>query len=215
MPRSWDRVKKRRVNYKIWIHVLIEIILIGVIVFMIFFKDEVSNIVDETNLVDNDLENTEQIYVKVNEKNDYSLTSVDTRYKLFFGEWEVTKIIAEHQRFGGDENAEDLLGTVFYYNHDIMKKDDLIISNAPIYRYYVLPASNARFLQGMPLPSEIGINGDFWVYIEIKTEDIFQEGTSFYIKDDETLIFYDNNVFYEVKRKSYIEQDISVEYEHI
>lgn len=167
-----------------------------------------------------DLQNT--IYDRENEikqlKEDEEILKKmysDTNYKLFFGEWVVTKILAENYRFGAKENAEDLIGTIFYYDFNQIKRNDEITSDMPIYHYYVIPKNNKRFLQYMPLPSELGIEGEFSLFVETKTKNVFIEGISFYVKDDETLILYQNGVFYEMKRKSYKEENISENYEHI
>ena len=142
---------------------------------------------------------------------------LDTNYKLFFGEWIVTKIVGEDERCGKGENAESMLGTVFYYDYDVIKQNGEIISNNPMYKYFVLPKSNREFLYPMPTAFELGIEGEFHLYVETYTEDVFIEGTSFYVKDDNTLVLFSERekAFYEMKRKSYIRENISENYSHI
>lgn len=170
--------------------------------------------------------NLSELQTRVNDKEDeikqlkeneeiLKRTYSDTNYKLFFGEWVVTRILAENYRFGAEENAKELIGTIFYYDFNLIKQNNKITSDMPIYQYHVIPKNNKRFLPYMPLPSQLGIEGEFSLFVETKTKNISTKGTSFYVKDDKTLILFENGAFYEMKRKGYKEENISENYEHI
>lgn len=140
------------------------------------------------------------------------LRAIDGSYKLYFGEWKVEKILCENERFGADEDAQDLMGSTFYYSVDEVKKDGVIIGNNPSYKCYIIPKNEYKYLANMATPEELGISGDFTVYVHILADEIVTTGSSFYIKDDNTLILYENNAFYEMKRISYISDNVESNY---
>lgn len=142
-------------------------------------------------------------------------STIDANYKLFFGEWEVTRLLAKDTRHSSYNSTIDLIGTVFYFDHNLIKYNDEIANKSPFYSYYVIPEANKNFLPSIPPPSALGIEGDFSLYIEVE-EGLASFGyISFYVKDDTTLILFENESFYEMKRKSFIRENISESYEHI
>ena len=160
--------------------------------------------------------------IKVNEDNNskdsknqinYSNNSInnDTEYKLFFGEWEVSKIVGQHQTLLVDINkAKRYLGKKVLFLQEKISFDNQVKITNPKYDLAVVPIINQdkSYIEKMPSLKEIGINGEYFIYVYVN---MYQEnyssflGDEFYIKDDKTLVAFYNDVYYELKRVSYIE----------
>lgn len=122
----------------------------------------------------------------------------DTNYKMFFGEWEVTKAI----NITSTENDNNIIGDMFYYDYDVIKRNSEIITETPIYMYYIIPEEDSNPFYEQPSPKELGINGPYSVRIKVNND--YFDGAEFYVKDDQTLILITlNGAFYEMKRIKY------------
>lgn len=142
--------------------------------------------------------------------NSDSTTAKDTEYKLFYGEWKVNKILGKHLTLSVEtEIAEKILGKRITYSIDSVKNDDIEKVINPNYNYAIVPITqNKTYVEKMPSLQQLGIDGEYFVYVYVynttgQGDDIL--GTEFYIKDDSTLVMLYNDVYYELKRISYIE----------
>ncbi|MHB8131615.1 MAG: hypothetical protein ACYDEX_21750 [Mobilitalea sp.] len=137
----------------------------------------------------------------------------DGGYKMFYGEWEVTKIVGVDIRYPNYpidmERAESLIGRRVSYTYQSFKLEDVEMLKDPIYTIEILPVEkNKSYIGGMPTLEEIGITGNYFAFISIhNVNDLLgdMDGTEFYVKDDNTLILFERDVYYELKRISYIE----------
>lgn len=146
-------------------------------------------------------------------------TYCDTNYKLFFGEWKVGKIIGENQEQGADENADALIGMTYFYSDGGIREGkmssigdgDYVVARQE-YHYYLVPKDSDNLFPNMPSPDELGIEGEYVIFVSVIFSDnsVYSsdamstfKGGNFYVKDNDTLILYANNVFYEMNRISY------------
>lgn len=134
----------------------------------------------------------------------------DTEYKMFYGEWEVAEVLGRHQKEPLEmEIAEELIGnSIAFYREEILI-DGIQVVKDPGYHFTIIPViPDKKYIRYMPSLKEIGITGNYFIYVYIynvfdQTGDLF--GAEFYIKDDQTLVMFYQEVYYELKRISYIE----------
>lgn len=134
----------------------------------------------------------------------------DTEYKMFYGEWEVSKIIGEHKTLPVDiEEAKTNIGKRITYQQDKIIYEGQEERKDPLYNYSIIPVKNPirSYILKMPTLEEIGIKGEYFVFVWIRSPMELKGflGNEFYIKDDNTLIVSYYDVYYELKRISYIE----------
>jgi hypothetical protein len=147
---------------------------------------------------------------------DPRLMFYDREYKLFFGEWKVEKIIGQHYEPSCTmEAAEEIIGKRISYSVDSIKNDGIEVVKMPVYNYHILPVSpDKSYVEKMPTLQEIGISGNYFVYVYADYSIIDQGfdaiGNEFYIKDDTTLIMLEWDYYYELKRVSYVDNILQV-----
>lgn len=129
----------------------------------------------------------------------------DSNYKIFWGRWKITKIIGENIKYGADKDANNLIGVEYQLEEQIISVSNAIYSDFPVYQYYVVDndtisvKENIPILIDMPTPKDLGLNGDFVIFVSVLSRWQQDFELNFYIKDSETLILYANNAFYEMK----------------
>ena len=178
---------------------------------------------DINTIKQNDIEVTEKVgksneeKAEKNDEND--VNSSDTQYKIFFGQWEVTKVV--YARPGMNlEKAEAYIGMKINFTRDAIKIEGQNEILKPQYSIAIIPISNLKdsYVNKMPTLGDIGINGEYFVYVYISTDNLIEKfhvpGNEFYIKDDDTLIALFEDMYYEIKRISYIE-DAEIYKKHI
>jgi hypothetical protein len=178
---------------------------------------------DINTIKQNDIEVTEKVgksneeKAEKNDENDAN--SSDTQYKIFFGQWEVTKVV--YARPGMNlEKAEAYIGMKISFTRDAIKIEGQNEILKPQYSIAIIPIFNLKdsYVNKMPTLGDIGINGEYFVYVYISTDNLIEKfhvpGNEFYIKDDDTLIALFEDMYYEIKRISYIE-DAEIYKKHI
>lgn len=129
-------------------------------------------------------------------------------YKLFYGTWNVTDIISEHRRLGGDEGYEDALNMQITYLPEYYECGDDIRIDIPDYLVSILPMSEVYLSSQEQSIKDLLPDNDYVVYIQVTGQMQGMEeqylGTEFFIKDDNTLYCVANNCIYELTRESYI-----------
>ena len=140
-------------------------------------------------------------------------------YKLFYGTWEVTSIVSEHGRLGGDEGYEDILGLQITYLPDKYEFGGIVSVDKPNYLMSIFPTDSPFFnMQEQVSIKTLMPNSDYFVWVQIVDKPTSSEaitgkdlglevyvGNEFFIKDDETLYCFNYNCIYELKRVSYVE----------
>jgi len=169
---------------------------------------EISKIVeDNTDILGKEVEDlflNEHVY----EQND--------AYKLFYGTWEVTSIVSEHGRLGGDEGYEDILGMQITYLPDKYEFGGIVSIDNPNYLMSVFPI-NSYFLSDQRQASVTTLmpDSDYFVWVQIVDKPTTETGmdygfesyvgNEFFVGDDNTLYSFDYNCIYELKRVSYMD----------
>ncbi|MGG4143826.1 hypothetical protein ABEW34_11880 [Paenibacillus algorifonticola] len=135
----------------------------------------------------------------------------DTAYKLFYGEWEISKVAGTDERFPPDlDVVQQEVGKKIIYSEDKVILDGKEIIENPNYSIAIIPVRDPRrqYIAYMPPLNEIGINGDYFVFVHVLNSVgnyVTDIGTMFYIKDDNTLIMYDDGgTYFEMKRIAHI-----------
>jgi hypothetical protein len=173
--------------------------------------EEISEIVEENaDILGQEVEDTvsdEHVY----EQND--------AYKLFYGTWEITSIVSEHGRLGGDEGCEDILGMQVTYLPDRYEFGGIVTVDNPNYLMSIFPTNSPRLYYSDQISVKTLMpDSDYFVWIQIVDKPTSSEiktgldygyevyvGDEFFIKDDNTLYCYDYNCIYELKRIDYID----------
>lgn len=125
------------------------------------------------------------------------------RYKMYYGEWNVKCLIGENQ-IEKPEKSENIIGANLLLDYgefeiNTVKGGQLAIKD-PYYTTYIIPKNEEPFIKGMPGQREIGLIGDYFTFLQV---DSFPEKVGFFIKDDETLIMFYRNSYYELERQKY------------
>ena len=140
-------------------------------------------------------------------------------YKLFYGTWEVTSIVSEHGRLGGDEGYEDILGLQITYLPDKYEFGGIVSVDKPNYLMSILPTDRPSFYYSDQISVKTLLpDSDYFVLVQIVDKPTSYEaitgkdlglevyvGNEFFIKDDETLYCFNYNCIYELKRVSYVD----------
>lgn len=131
----------------------------------------------------------------------------NSEYKLFYGTWEVTSIVSEHRRLGGDEGCEDILDMQVTYLPDYYEYGEDVRIDDPDYLISILPMSEVYLSWQEQSISALLPDNDYVVYIQVTDQtqrmEVQYMGTEFFIKDDNTLYCVANNCIYELTRVSY------------
>lgn len=144
-------------------------------------------------------------------------------YKMFYGTWEITGIVSEHTRLGGDDGYEDVLGMQIVYTPDEYKNNGICISD-PDYLMSIFPIGD--YCPFLNTQEQVGVKTllpeqDYFMWVQIVNKPILNEsdideqesvslkelyvGNEFFIKDDSTMYCFDYNCIYEMTRVSYID----------
>ena len=130
---------------------------------------------------------------------------IDKSYKLFYGEWEITEIYAEHERLGAQWDAEELIGTKIYMDYEKIEINGKTEVIDPEYRISILPTSIEYYIPYMPTLEELGIQGDYFIHVRVSLEITPPLwGLHFHVKDDNTLYLFYNDACYKVERTKHI-----------
>lgn len=126
-------------------------------------------------------------------------------YKLFYGEWQITELIS-----GSKDQFDSIVGVVMQYDYDSFSV--LGESFTPKYSLSLIPIiQDYQSYTSRTSVQEMGIKGDFFVYIRIydkaQQKIISQPGSTFYVRDDNSLIISFQSVTAIAKRVGYIEDN--------
>jgi len=135
----------------------------------------------------------------------------DPAYKLFFGEWKIRKVVGTNERFPDDPDAvQGEIGKKIIYLENKVILDGKVIIENPNYSIAIIPVHDPhmQYIEYMPPLDEIGIKGDYFVFVDVLDNSgnyVTDIGTLFYIKDDNTLIiFNDGGTYFEMTRIAHI-----------
>jgi|GEM_PF-3879822 hypothetical protein len=131
---------------------------------------------------------------------------------LFFGEWEIEKIIYDGGEHPIGGSPKDLVGKQlgYYSNHLVYDNETEHPINNPVYAYNILLTEGQDFWSAeYPSPAEMGltktnviavnINVSFKEYFN-NARDVRDIFDTFYIKDNKTLILNSKASLFELKR---------------
>lgn len=140
-------------------------------------------------------------------------------YKLFYGTWEVTSIVSEHVRLGGDEGCEDILGMQITYLPDKYEFGGIVSIENPNYLMSIFPTDSPFLnMQEQVSMKTLMPDSDYFVWVQIVDKPTSSEavtgkdfglepyvGDEFFIKDDNTLYCFNYNCIYELKRVNHMD----------
>jgi hypothetical protein len=145
-----------------------------------------------------------------------------SRYKLFYGEWEITKVLGyDYHYMESFEEADDRIGSKVSYEKDRVIADSVSIDKF-IYNYTINPnIGDQCYFYHTLTNEELGLTGSYYVFVHVETyipnvgksKDFI--GDEFFIVDDNSLIFVKNNVFYLAERVSYLDDSEDSHHTHI
>lgn len=129
---------------------------------------------------------------------------IENNEDVFYGSWVVKKAI-ESGRVSAydDEGIKKIIGNIVTFDVNYVSYQNQILKN-PTYQIEVV--SKEDFFDGSYVSFEqLGIDSDFIVKVEISSKDINQGHLLnrvglFFIQNKDTLILYDNGVFFELNR---------------
>lgn len=137
-------------------------------------------------------------------------------YKLFYGTWEISRVVSQHSRLGGNEGYEDVLGMeVIYLPKSYGYRDDVLV-NDPEYQIYIMPMSAAALSWQEKNIYSLLPEVEYFVWVEVANlpedngngkimgQDKYM-GNTFFIKDDNTMYCVNNNCIYEMTRVDFIQ----------
>ncbi|WP_143320585.1 hypothetical protein [Clostridium sp. HBUAS56010] len=156
---------------------------------------------------------------------------INSSYKMFYGEWEITDNLNYKSRLfpspQGDLEevvAPDIIGNRIYFNQNEILFNNTIVGTSPSYWIYIIPViengQQQHFLGDHSISvMELGISGDYFNYVEVNcletTNKLFPiNSTSFYIIDNNTLIFEYDGFEFLMKRVAFIKNADMYEKEH-
>lgn len=177
-------------------------------------KEEINEMPEEnTDILGKEVEEAEDVI-----PNEHVYKQNDA-YKLFYGTWEVTSIVSEHIRLGGDEGCEDILGMQITYLPDKYEFGGIVSIENPNYLMSIFPTDSSFLnMQEQVSMKTLMSDSDYFVWVQIVDKPTSSEavtgkdfglelyvGNEFFIKDDNTLYCFDYNCIYELKRVSYMD----------
>ena len=133
---------------------------------------------------------------------DFTFGYGDSGYKLFFGKWQVSKLIAENIRFGA-RDIDQMIGVTFFFDWDSVSVNDKEITKNPHFTINIIPFNPQPYIPYMPNQNDIGLTGEYYTYFYVD-EMISEYSVGFFIKDDMTLIMEYMEGYYEVNRVLHI-----------
>ena len=197
----------KRVKKLLLIFVITVITIINIVVLIINISTSnnqlLSNIIHRN---DNNPSNVTDNTTQKNTNNASNSIQRDKEYKMFYGEWKVTRIVGKPNRLSlYNEEAENFINQTISYTFDSVKINGVEDVKNPQYFIRLIPVTpDNAYIYGWPSLDEIGITGSYFAYVGTYNPGEFL-AHEFYVKDDATLIMFRNNVYYELKRLSYIE----------
>lgn len=136
-------------------------------------------------------------------------------YKLFYGTWEISRVVSQHSRLGGNEGYEDVIGMeVAYLSKSYGYGDDVLV-NDPEYQIYIMPMSAAALSWQERNIYSLLPGAEYFVWVEVanlpevnKNGELSGQdkyiGNTFFLKDDNTMYCVNNNCIYEMTRVDFI-----------
>lgn len=129
----------------------------------------------------------------------------DKRYKMFYGEWIITKQIGANSAVAF-QNINNMIGkktiftdwkSCFYYDGNNIEID------YPEYNIDIIPVEeNSTCFFNISKMEELGIANNYIVIFTL--EGRYADSMYYIIKDDETLILYCKGIYLEMKRTKYL-----------
>lgn len=153
-----------------------------------------------------DIKQKEKLEVKPKFKN---------TYKLFFGEWEIKRVIGYNNKLGETlPEFSSNIGKKIFYGNDKIECDNLSLDNF-LYSYTILPnEKNECYFYNTLTNEQLGVSGKYYVFVHVETfiKELGYDSTAFigdefFINDDNTLILVKYGVFYLAERVSHIYKD--------
>ncbi len=137
-----------------------------------------------------------------------SSIKVNKGYKLFYGEWIITKRIGINQK-EPVQDIDEMIGKKFVFTDGRVNAycyGREVQVDYPEYTIKIIPVEeNSTYFLHMPTMGELGITNNYIVIFTIKKEsDNGMYDIVFIIKDDETLIMFYKDSYLELKRIKHI-----------
>lgn len=140
-------------------------------------------------------------------------------YKMFYGTWEVTGVVCEHSRLGGDAGYEAIIGRQISYGPERYECNGICIDHPEYMMTIFSGETTSSFIDDFIVMDALLPEQDFYVWVQIvnkpSSEDVEYDaqqygsevyiGDEFFLKDDNTLYCCDYNCVYELTRVSYPE----------
>ncbi|MDP4176812.1 MAG: hypothetical protein Q8900_00540 [Bacillota bacterium] len=197
---------KYKKNIVIIITIFFIVFLISSVIVFLHSRNAKTNTKNITAATKNNKQtiSTENIDKSPNSKSD--VNSRDSLYKMFYGKWKVNKVLAVDVRIGPSKDYKDIIGKTIEYSYNNIKIDDIEMLNNPEYDFILAPTEpNTCVIETLPSISELGIQGKYFAAVDVANRFNSSEvmiGGQFYIKDNLTLIMFDNYAYYELTRIS-------------
>ena len=135
-------------------------------------------------------------------------------YKMFYGTWEISRVVSQHSRLGGDEGYEDVLGMEIIYLPQSYGYGEEVNVNNPEYQIYILPMSAAALSWQERNIYSLLPAAEYFVWVEVANLPVNDEngkivedqyiGHTFFLKDENTMYCVNNNCIYEMTRVDFI-----------
>lgn len=128
-------------------------------------------------------------------------------YLAIYGKWKVKKIITHsNQIYMKEKEIKRLIGTDVEMDEGWIKVNGRVVSTNYKAQINVIPILSKEqvYMEGHPTLNELGINGDYFIYIEIisgKDNEVYNEPfRKIYIKDKETIIVEEEGYYLELQK---------------
>ena len=147
------------------------------------------------------------------EEREYHVYRQKDAYKLFYGTWEFTSVVAGEKCLAEDNESDELIGTQVKYLPEKYRWNKNSI-NYPNYIISMIPqtadSDDPNFEDWMQYDmKELIPDEPYYIGVQIAnkpedTEGVYM-GTKFFLKDDNTMYALEDDCIYELKRVEYIE----------
>lgn len=139
--------------------------------------------------------------VKVDNIEDSGVINKETKsnsYESYFGTWKVTKYYMPGINALSMEEAKGYIGKVCEYSEDTFTSDGAV-TYQPDYQEFEETSDDFLTNYGGITLSSIGITADSVKWVNINNS--FDFGSSFYVKDDNTILISMDGVFFEAVKQ--------------
>lgn len=187
-------------------------------------EDEEENVTNEEEIVANEeaiAANEEE--VATNEEERIIVRTQNEVYKMFYGTWEIRSVVSRSRRWEGVEGYGDLIGTEVTYGPKEYCIGNEIVVNNPLYQMFVMPMSPAVLSDQERNLYSLLPESAYYVWVEIANLPADNEnretsgtdpyvGSTFFLKDDNTMYCINNNCIYEMTRRKGLGDEFGIYY---